>query len=292
MDLNVVKDGNGYIADTRLNESPPWRFRYGFAVSDQLQTSDRNLGGTADFSYSNLLGKGITVGSSFKYAADLRDGRIFGSLPVFLGKNATTSATLFRTRDLTIPGSITDLLGFTLQQQWKLHDSYLLSYDYSYKRNHTFDKTFDPNDPFAFNITIPIARLNGTLSRDTRDDILNATKGAFLSTASKSRRPALGLPFNSSEITYSTSASNQSNTACLGERYSSRCRQRLSWTGPDSHREIPCRRWFNAPRFSAGSARGPGRRSLRCQSGAAFPAILAFERSEFYGCRQRLFFVP
>src|SRR5439155_9886793 len=63
VDLNVIKENNGYATETKLNENPPWNFRYGFAVTNQLQTSDRELGITTDISYSNLLGKGITTGA-------------------------------------------------------------------------------------------------------------------------------------------------------------------------------------------------------------------------------------
>jgi len=84
------------------------------------------------------------------------------------------------------------LWGFTVQQQWRLRNRYILSYDYSYKRNRTFDKNLDPNDPFAFDITIPIARFNGTLTRDTRDDILNASRGTLLSNSFEVAPPGVG----------------------------------------------------------------------------------------------------
>src|SRR4029450_2339328 len=37
VDLNVIKTDSGYIAKTTLNEKPQWNFRYGFAVTDQMQ---------------------------------------------------------------------------------------------------------------------------------------------------------------------------------------------------------------------------------------------------------------
>src|SRR4029453_9851351 len=109
---------------------------------------------------------------------DTHEGRLFTSVPVFLGKNVTTIGAVFRTRDLSIAESITDITGFTIQQQWQLRRNYVLSYDYSYKRNHTFLREPDPDLPI-FDLTFPVARLNTTVSRDTRDDILNATRGAF-----------------------------------------------------------------------------------------------------------------
>jgi outer membrane protein insertion porin family len=41
-------------------------------------------------------------------------------------------------------------------------------------------------------VTIPIARFNGTLSRDTRNDLLNATKGSFLSNSFEIAPPNVG----------------------------------------------------------------------------------------------------
>ena len=192
VDLNVVKDNNGYTAETKLNENPPWNFRYGFAVTNQLQTSDRELGITTDISYSNLLGKGITTGAGTKYTREEREARSFVSVPVFAGRKAATTLTFLRRRDLTDPKSITDLWGFTLQQQWRLRNRYTLSYDYSYKRNHTFSTSPDPDFPITFDLTVPISRFNGTLTRDSRDDILNAGRGTFLSNSFEIAPPGVG----------------------------------------------------------------------------------------------------
>src|SRR5262249_506117 len=43
-----------------------------------------------------------------------------------------------------------------------------------------------------YDLTIPIARFNGTLSRDSRDDLLNATKGTFLSNSFELAPPGVG----------------------------------------------------------------------------------------------------
>jgi outer membrane protein insertion porin family len=117
----------------------------------------------------------------------------------------TTSATLFRTRDLSLSErpeslaetqpfkpSITDLWGITVQQQWRLKNYYILSYDYSYTRNRTFETAPDPDFPIPFDLRTNIGRLNATLSRDTRDDILNASRGSFLSNSFEFAPPGLG----------------------------------------------------------------------------------------------------
>jgi outer membrane protein assembly factor BamA len=67
-----------------------------------------------------------------------------------------------------------------------------LSYDYSYKSNHTIEKNPNPDFPIPFDLTYPIARFNGTLSRDSRDDLLNATKGTFWSNSFEIAPPGVG----------------------------------------------------------------------------------------------------
>src|SRR4029077_1079954 len=55
VDIEVTPDtnGNGYATSVHLNENAPWHFRYGFAVANRLQTSDRQLGISADLTYGN-----------------------------------------------------------------------------------------------------------------------------------------------------------------------------------------------------------------------------------------------
>ena len=193
VEIEMVKNEttNAYIAKVQLNETAPWRFRYGFAVGNHTETSDRNLGVTSDFSYGNLFGKGILAGISFKDTRILRDARIYGSLPVFFGRDVRTTLTSFKTRDFKVEGQVSDRWGYTAQQQWRLKNFYILSYDYSYRWEHTFDR--DPNDiKLVENVTIPIARFNTTITRDTRDDILNATQGTFFSNSFELAPPHVG----------------------------------------------------------------------------------------------------
>jgi outer membrane protein assembly complex protein YaeT len=193
-DIDIVRGQQGYLADVKLNENAPWRFRYGFAVANKRQTTDRDLGFTADFSYGNLLGKGILLGTSGKVTVAERDIRMFASFPDFLGREVTTSATLFRTRDFSKQEFfVADLWGFTVQQQWRLKNLYILSYDYGFEYNRTFTPQFDPADIFEyFDVTARVARFNATLSRDSRDDILNATRGTFFSSSTEIAPPGVG----------------------------------------------------------------------------------------------------
>ena len=125
--------------------------------------------------------------------ADERDVRVFGSMPEFLGRRVTTSLNVFRTQDLSNPKELVDYWGGTIQQQWKLRNNYLLSYDYSYKRVRTSTGSFDPDNSFLEDLPrVPIARFNVSISRDSRDDILNATRGTFISNSFEIAPPGIG----------------------------------------------------------------------------------------------------
>ena len=101
VEIEVVPGTSGYIARVHLTENAPWRLTYGLAVTEHLQTSERQLGFTTELSYNNLFGRGVTLGTSGKANADERDVRVFGSMPEFLGRRVTTSLNVFRTQDLS-----------------------------------------------------------------------------------------------------------------------------------------------------------------------------------------------
>jgi outer membrane protein assembly factor BamA len=67
-----------------------------------------------------------------------------------------------------------------------------LSYDYSFRRIGVFERDLTDDDPDINNEVVRVARFNATLSRDTRDDILNATRGAFLSESLQMAPPGIG----------------------------------------------------------------------------------------------------
>lgn len=191
VDIEVTREDQGYVTSINLNERAPWSFRYGVTVTDHRNQDRRDLGVSTELTNRNLLGKGILAGTSFRVDPAFREGRFFASLPVFLNRNVTSTAALFRTRE-TLPDSVANTWGFTLQQQWRLKDYYLLTYDYGYRRVGTFERDLTSDDPEIINGVIPVARFNATLSRDTRDDLLNATRGTFLSNSFELAPPGIG----------------------------------------------------------------------------------------------------
>jgi outer membrane protein assembly factor BamA len=199
VDIEMVRGTNGYIARVQLTENAPWQLRYGVAVTEDLETGDRSTGFSGNLTYNNLFGRGILTGFSGKLDADERDARVFGSLPQLFGRKVTTSLTFFRTKeDDDDPENPVDYWGGTIQQQWRFGQPYLLSYDYSYRRVLTGERVpatlsnEDDDDTILDDPRVPIARFDITISRNTRDDILNAKKGTFLSNSFEIAPPGIG----------------------------------------------------------------------------------------------------
>jgi len=194
VDIDTVQigSGNDYIADVKLNEQAPWRFRYGVYVENRRDENTVQLGGTVEPSYANLFGKGILVGLRLKTDAEEREARLYGSLPILLGKDVTTTASVFTLRDTTADPIALYEKGVLIEQLWKLKDHYNLSYDYTFKKN----RSIDPRIPNAEDPWINISEFGVTLTRDTRDDILNAKRGTFLSNHFAIAPPGLGSTVN------------------------------------------------------------------------------------------------
>jgi outer membrane protein assembly factor BamA/autotransporter translocation and assembly factor TamB len=197
VETQVVQGTNGYVTRIHLTENAPWQVRYGVSVTEHLEDGDRSVGVSADLSYNNLLGRAITTGVSGKWNTDEKDGRVFASSPQLFGRRVVTSMTFFRTQDTSDSDEVVDYWGTTAQQQWRIGEHYLFSYDYSYRKVLSGGITESQrqqavDEDILDNIRVPIARFGIVLSRDTRDDILNATRGHFISNSFEIAPPNIG----------------------------------------------------------------------------------------------------
>jgi outer membrane protein assembly complex protein YaeT len=193
IDIDTEQPGSGdYVVHVKVVENSPWRLRYGLVFTEKLAVNRRELGLSSDLAYSNLFGRGVTTGVSVRYDPAEREVRLFSGLPTLIGHDIRTNFSVFGTRDLSDESFIVDEIGYTIQQQIRMRNKFLMSYDYSYRRNRTYERNLDPDNPFAFDLRIPVARFNGSLTRDTRDDILNARRGTFLSNSFEVAPPGVG----------------------------------------------------------------------------------------------------
>ncbi len=154
-------------------ELKPYRLRYGLQYD-----TESAFGASGNLINRNLLGRAQLLGTSFRFNRDERDLRAFLRSPYFFSKRISTEFFTFVNRTIK-PSFTADRLGFTLQQQVEFSKGFILSYNYSFERNHTFvpdvEEMLDPGT------WLNICTLNVGLTWDTRDNILNPSRGMSLS---------------------------------------------------------------------------------------------------------------
>jgi outer membrane protein insertion porin family len=155
-----------------VREVQPFQIRYG-----GFYDTERGPGGIADFSTHNTFGSARVAGLRTRYDAQLREGRLYLSQPVLadLPLESTVSFFIVQERLPELPESKPlkiDRLGFSVQQEARLRASYVLNYGYR------FERTYDRLEPRQH-----VAPVTSALTRDTRDDVLDATRGQFMSHA-------------------------------------------------------------------------------------------------------------
>ncbi len=183
-----------------LEEWPRNRLRYGFQLNDAeslalAESSNLTPGFVTDLEHRNFLGRAVRTGVSLRVERDRRVGRTFLSTPSFFG--LPVASTLFFSRFRSEFGEgqtvfISDGATVTAEQRTRPAPNLRVSYGYSFERNRTFDQDLDPNDPFRFDLSVNIARLTTTTLFDSRDDLLDATRGWFHSSTFEYSSPALG----------------------------------------------------------------------------------------------------
>jgi outer membrane protein assembly factor BamA len=85
---------------------------------------------------------------------------------------------------------ITDRIGFSVQEEARPWDKYVITFGYRLERTHTYERVPDPI--FPFDVTLRVAPLTTSFTRDTRDDIFDAARGSLISHAFEWAPEALG----------------------------------------------------------------------------------------------------
>lgn len=152
--------------------------------------------GTAqlDAEARNLLGAGLSAGGRFRFGKDVGEVSGFLKLPS-LGRAGNLTASAFRVDEDLHAGGDTRvrnnrvLAGFQLQQTLRLGDRWDLLSEYRFKRSILTSPFF--TEPF----TDDVASLDASLIRDTRDSVLDARRGRFLSLSLEYSPAFLGSDF-------------------------------------------------------------------------------------------------
>ncbi len=162
-----------------VREVQPIQIRYGASYD-----TERGLGGIFDISNHNSLGKAREIGLRSRYDRQVHEGRLYINQPDLTYFPKTTGAIYFREElnpetELTDPFDISRK-GASIQQEKKLRDLYVMSYGYKLERVHTLTPV---GDGTTIEEALTVSPLMTTLTRETRDEVLDATRGAFLSQA-------------------------------------------------------------------------------------------------------------
>ena len=177
-------------ARVTLAEWPPLRVRYGFELDDEIKPASEATtlrpGLAADLTYRNVFGRAGSAGVAARYTKDFSATRGFYSTPSFFGWPLASTLFLARSREhrgaSTSSPFVIDKYEFTAEQKFRAVRRLQVAYSYNFQRNHTFDVNVDPNDPGAFVVpAFNVARLTGTALVDTRDDLVDATRGLLFS---------------------------------------------------------------------------------------------------------------
>jgi outer membrane protein assembly complex protein YaeT len=162
-----------YCAEIDVVEFRPYRLRYGLQYD-----TESSFGGSSNLINRNFLGRAQLLGTSFRLNRDERDLRAFLRSPYFFSKRINTEFYTFINRSIK-PSFTVDRLGFTFQQQVEFKRGFILSYNYTFERNHTFGRGVEETPGSGEKINV--CTLNIGLMRDTRDNILNPSRGMFFS---------------------------------------------------------------------------------------------------------------
>jgi outer membrane protein assembly complex protein YaeT len=162
-----------------VREVQPFQLRYGLSYD-----TEGGLGGILDFSIHNSLGKARVFGVQGRYDSEIHEGRVYVSQPSLRTWPRKTTASVYFREDLNPPTEQTDPFdisrhGASIQQEMHFRKIYVWSYGYRYE----LATTLEPSLGEGVTETVRVTPLSGTITRETRDEVLDASKGTFLSQA-------------------------------------------------------------------------------------------------------------
>jgi outer membrane protein assembly factor BamA len=162
-----------------VREVQPVQLQYGLSYD-----TEGGLGGILDFSFHNMLGKARVFGVQARYDSEIHEGRIYLSQPSLRTWPRKTTASLYFREDLEPPTEQTDPFdisrqGASIQQEANFGKVYVWSYGYRYE----LATTLEPSLGAGVTETVRVTPLSTTFTRETRDEVLDASKGTFFSQA-------------------------------------------------------------------------------------------------------------
>jgi outer membrane protein insertion porin family len=170
--------------NVNVREIRPFELSYGGYFN-----TDRGPGGVLRLENRNSLGAARVIGMQGRYDADFREARTYFSQPLLETLPLKTTVSGFWRREL-FDAFIDDSIGVSAQQETRFAKKFVFNYGYRLQRTHTFER--DPDPLFPLNVTLRVAPLTASLTRESRDELLDASRGSFTSHAFEWAPEALG----------------------------------------------------------------------------------------------------
>jgi outer membrane protein assembly complex protein YaeT len=162
-----------------VREVQPIQLRYGVSYD-----TERGLGGIFDVSAHNMLGKARVIGLRSRYDGEVREARGYISQPSLRYWPIATTGSIYWREERNPETEMTGRFdisrrGASIQQEREFSDSYVWTYGFRYERA----RSLDPAPSGVLDETLTVTPLTSTITRETRDEVLDATRGSFSSQA-------------------------------------------------------------------------------------------------------------
>src|SRR5262249_44111917 len=130
------------------------------------------------------LGKARVIGVQARYDNEVRDARFYVSQPSLRYRPRKTTGSIYFRENLNPPTEQTDPFdisrkGASIQQDARFRESFVWSYGYRCE----LATPIEPSLGAGVTETVRVSPLSSTFTYETRDQVLDATKGTFLSQA-------------------------------------------------------------------------------------------------------------
>ena len=220
-----------------LRREPVANFRYGLRYNSEEKTEF-----TAGVDFRHLFGLGRHGLLNYLQNAQRRDFRFSFHDRHFLGSSVESLLSFHLTRKKEATFTV-DETGASWQQRFTLPGRIQLSTVFRRSRIHTYETM--ATGPFLFDISLTLTELSLQAVRDTRDDPLDARRGAFFSSSLTYSPEAL-----KSELTYLSWFGQASFYKPIGERLVFASNFRLGLATAFDQVMVPARRFYAGGSYS------------------------------------------
>jgi outer membrane protein assembly complex protein YaeT len=179
-DPSAASEGQQPVRVTvSVREVQPFQIRYGASYD-----TERSLGGIFDVSTHNVLGRARILGLRSRYDAQRREARLYMNQPALRDFPIQLLGSVYYTEERGRESNLldpynTDRWGLSVQAERELREEYVWNVGFRFEQA----RTFDPAPGGLLDEHSRVTPLSSSITREARDQVLDATAGSFLSHA-------------------------------------------------------------------------------------------------------------